>query len=113
MPNDVTRRAEPTSTASQFVRARLILATIKGAVTIPYEATQQSPRGPFVYVIKADSTTELRPVTLGQRQGDRVVVEKGLAAGERIVLKGHQRIMPGAPVREETPKAPGGESAKP
>jgi multidrug efflux system membrane fusion protein len=97
----------------QFVRARLILATIKGAVLIPYEATQQSPRGPFVYVIKADSTTELRPVTLGQRQGDRIVVEKGLAAGEKIVLKGHQRIQPGAPVREETPRPQGGESAKP
>jgi len=97
----------------QFVRARLILTTVKGAVTIPFEATQQSPRGPFVYVIKSDSNAELRPVTLGQRQGDRVVVEKGLAAGERIVLKGHQRIMPGAPVQEEAPRTQGGESAKP
>jgi multidrug efflux system membrane fusion protein len=96
----------------QFVRARLILATIKGAVMIPFEATQQSPRGPFVYVIKEDSSAELRPVTLGQRQGDQVVVEKGLASGEKIVLKGHQRIMPGAKVREEAPKTAAVEEAK-
>jgi multidrug efflux system membrane fusion protein len=97
----------------QFVRARLVLATIKNAVVIPAEATQQSPRGPFVYVIKEDMSAELRPVTLGQRQGDRVVVEKGLAAGERIVIRGQMGIMPGAKVREESAKPPGGESAKP
>ena len=50
---------------------------------IPDEATQISQRGPFVYVVKPDQTAELRPVTLGQRQGDSVVVTKGLAAGEQ------------------------------
>ena len=97
----------------QFVRSRLILATIKKAVLIPAEATQLSPTGPFVYVIKSDSTAELRPVTLGQRQGDRVVVVKGLAAGEQIVTKGHLGIMPGGKVRIEEPKAAAAEAAKP
>lgn len=97
----------------QFIRARLILAMLKGSVLIPGEATQLSPTGPFVYVIKPDSTAELRPVTLGQKQGTRVVVEKGLAAGERIVLQGHLGVMPGAKVQPEEPKAPGAEHAKP
>jgi multidrug efflux system membrane fusion protein len=97
----------------QFVRVRLILATIKGAVMIPAAATQLSPTGPFVYVIKDDSTAELRPVTLGQHQGARVVVEKGLAAGERIVMQGHMGIRPEAKVQAEDAKPAPGESAKP
>lgn len=97
----------------QFIRARLVLATIKGATLIPAEATQLSPTGPFVYVVKDDSTAELRPVTLGQRQGEQVVVTKSLAAGERVVTKGQQGIMPGAKVQVEAPAAPAGESAKP
>lgn len=97
----------------QFIRARLILAVLKGSVLIPAEATQLSPAGPFVYVIKEDLTAELRPVTLGQRQGSRIVVDKGLAAGERIVVQGHLGVMPGGKVDPDAPKAPVAEHAKP
>jgi multidrug efflux pump subunit AcrA (membrane-fusion protein) len=38
-----------------------------------------SAQGSFVYVIKQDSTAEQRQVSLGQRQGDLIVVEKGVA----------------------------------
>ncbi len=97
----------------QFIRARLLLASLKGAVLIPTEATQMAPTGPFVYVVKGTEPPELRPVTLGQRQGERVVVLKGLAAGERIVTKGHLGIMPGRKVQEETPVQPVAGPAKP
>lgn len=97
----------------QFIRARLVLSTIRGAVLIPMDATQLSPTGPFVYVIKDDSSAELRPVKLGQRQGTRVIVESGLAAGERIVLQGHMGVMPGAKVQAEDEKPANGSSAKP
>ena len=97
----------------QFIRARLVLASLKAAVLIPAEATQMSPTGPFVYVVKGTEPPELRPVTLGQRQGERVVVVKGLAAGDRIVTKGHLGIMPGRKVEEEAPAPHVAESAKP
>jgi len=97
----------------QFIRARLVLTTLKGAVLVPAEATQLSPQGPFVYVIKADSTAELRPVTLGQTQGARVVVTKGLEPGDRIIVRGHLGVMPGGKVQAEEAKAAAGESAKP
>src|SRR6185295_5499775 len=58
----------------QFIRTRLVLASLKAAVLIPAEATQMSPTGPFVYVVKGGEPPELRPVTLGQRHGERVVV---------------------------------------
>ena len=83
----------------QFVNVRLVLATEKGAVLIPNEATQISQKGPFVYVIKPDQTAELRLVTLGQRQGGNVVVTNGLAAGENVVLTGHLTVVPGLKVK--------------
>src|ERR1700741_1045607 len=80
----------------QFVNVKLVLATQKRAVLIPSQATQMSQQGPFVFVIKADDMAELRPVTLGQRQGSDVVVTSGLAAGERVVLAGHLLVRPGS-----------------
>jgi multidrug efflux system membrane fusion protein len=83
----------------QFVDVKLVLSTEKGAVLIPSQATQISQQGPFVYVVKPDDTAELRPVKLGQRQGDDVVVTEGVAANERIVLAGQMLVRPGGKVR--------------
>jgi multidrug efflux system membrane fusion protein len=83
----------------QFVDVKLVLATNKAAVLIPNQAAQISQRGPFVYVVKPDSTAELRPVKLGQRQGDQVVVTHGVAANEQVVLTGQLLVRPGSKVR--------------
>jgi membrane fusion protein, multidrug efflux system len=90
----------------QFVDVKLVLATEKSAVLIPNEAVQISQKGPFVYVVKTDDTAELRPVKLGQRQGDQVVVMDGVAANERVVLTGQMLIRPGGKVHvASTPAA--------
>jgi multidrug efflux system membrane fusion protein len=96
----------------QFVDVKLVLSTEKGAVLIPNEATQISQQGPFVYVVKADDTAELRPVKLGQRQGSQVVVTEGLAPNERVVLAGQMMVRPGAKVQiaPASPTAPGSNS---
>jgi len=83
----------------QFVDVKLVLATEKGAVLIPNQAAQISQQGPFVYIVKPDDTAELRPVKLGQRQGDNVVVSSGVAADERVVLAGQMLVRPGGEVR--------------
>jgi multidrug efflux system membrane fusion protein len=83
----------------QFVNVKLVLATEKKAVLIPNQATQISQQGSFVYVVKPDNTAELRPVKLGQRQGQDVVVTEGLAANERVVLAGQLLVRPGGKVR--------------
>jgi multidrug efflux system membrane fusion protein len=57
-----------------------------------------SANGSFVYVVKQDSTAEQRPVTLGQRQGDLVVVESGVSAGERVVTVGQLGVTPNGKV---------------
>jgi len=91
----------------QFVDVRLVLATQKNAVLVPNEATQISQKGPFVYVVKPDGTADLRLVTLGQRQGENVVVTQGVAAGENVIVTGQLTVAPGGKVRVATGAAPG------
>jgi len=89
----------------QFVDVKLVLNTQKSAVLIPNQAAQISQQGPFVYVLKSDDTAELRPVKLGQRQGDDVVVTEGVAANERVVLAGQMLVRPGGKVRVDSSAA--------
>jgi membrane fusion protein, multidrug efflux system len=91
----------------RFVNIRLVLNTIHGAVLVPAVAPQMSAAGSFVYVVKQDSTAEQRAVTLGQRQGDLIVVEKGVAPGERVVINGQLGVTPGGKVRIEQQPAAG------
>jgi membrane fusion protein, multidrug efflux system len=91
----------------QFVDVKLILSVEKQAVLIPNEAAQISQKGPFVYVVRSDGTAELRPVKLGQRQGDQVVVTDGVAPNELVVLAGQMLVRPGGKVRvQDSPAAP-------
>jgi multidrug efflux system membrane fusion protein len=91
----------------RFVNIRLVLSTIRGAVLVPAISPQMSAKGSFVYVVKPDSTAEQRPITLGQRQGDLVVVNSGVTAGERVVTVGQVGVTPGGKVRVEQPDQPG------
>jgi multidrug efflux system membrane fusion protein len=94
----------------RFVNIRLVLSTIHGAVLVPASAPQMSAKGSFVYVVKQDSTAEQRPVSLGQRQGDLIVVEKGVEPGERIVTNGQLGVTPGGKVSIEQPSGAGSPS---
>jgi len=89
----------------QFARIRLILSVRQGAVLIPEAALQTSAKGSFVYVIQQDGTATLRPVTLGQRQEDLVVIDQGLTSGEQVVVTGQLGVTPGGKVRIEQPNA--------
>lgn len=83
----------------QFVNCRLILTVKKQAVLIPLQAQQIGQQGPFVYVVGADGKADLRPIQPGQRQGDQLVVESGVSAGEKVIVTGQMMVMPGAPVQ--------------
>lgn len=87
----------------RFVNIRLILSTIHQAVLVPAIAPQNSAKGTFVYVVKEDLTAEQRPVTLGQRQGDLIVIEQGVQTGERVVTNGQLGVTPGGKVLIEAP----------
>lgn len=88
----------------RFVKVRLVLSTLEGAVLVPAAASMMSAKGSFVYILKDDSTAELRPVQLGQRQEDMVVVAQGVKGGERVIVKGQIGVTPGGMVRVEDPR---------
>lgn len=85
----------------RFVKVRLVLDTLERAVLVPAAAPQTSSAGPFVYVVKGDSTAEQRKVTPGQRQEDLVVISQGLQPGERVIVNGQLGVTPGGKVRIE------------
>jgi multidrug efflux system membrane fusion protein len=88
----------------RFVNIRLVLNTIQNAVLVPASAPQMSANGSFVYVVKSDATAEQRPVSLGQRQGDLIVIDKGVSAGEQVVTNGQLGVTPGGKVAIEQPR---------
>jgi multidrug efflux system membrane fusion protein len=91
----------------RFVNVRLVLSTVQSAVLVPVSAPQMSANGSYVYVVKPDSTAEQRPVSLGQRQGDLIVIEKGVQAGERVVTNGQLGVTPNGKVVVEQPREAG------
>jgi membrane fusion protein, multidrug efflux system len=95
----------------RFVNIRLVLSTIHGAVLVPASAPQMSANGSFIYVVKQDSTAEQRAVSLGQRQGDLIVVETGVEPGERVVINGQLGVTPGGKVLIEQPREAGSPAA--
>jgi len=82
-----------------FVDARVLLQTRQHALTIPSSALQRGPDGVFAYVVKADSTIEMRPLTLGEEAGAVSIVEKGLQEGERVTTSNQYRLQPNAHVQ--------------
>jgi len=97
----------------RFVNVRLVLSTLPNAVLVPAVAPQMSAKGSFVYVVKADSTAELRPVVTGQRQGDLVVISQGVKPGEKVVVSGQLGVTPGGKVRELAQPAANPEAPRP
>ncbi len=99
----------------QFVNVSLTLTTQRGAVVVPAEAIQNSQNGQLVYVVKPDLTVEARPVVPGRRVGDKIVIEKGLQAQERVVTDGQLRLAPGMKVQviEDKPGADAAQAAAP
>lgn len=86
-------------TPGQFAEVTLPTTRLTDAVSIPVIALQSSSAGTFVFVVKADKTVEQRPITTGATAADRVVVDKGLKAGERVVTEGQLLLVDGARVR--------------
>jgi multidrug efflux system membrane fusion protein len=82
----------------QFVNVRVILTNKPGAVLVPAAAIQIGQQGQFLYVVKGDSTAEIRPVVPGQRQGDLIVIEQGVNPGEQVIVTGQMMVAPGAKV---------------
>lgn len=94
----VTPNADRALWPQQFVHVRLILEQLKNALLVPNGAVQTGQRGPYLFVVKTDSTLDLRQVVPGQRHGELTVIKKGVKAGERVVTRGQLQLAPGTRV---------------
>jgi multidrug efflux system membrane fusion protein len=87
----------------QFVNVTLTLGNQENAIAVPSVAIQIGPNGPYVFVIRPDSTVELRLVKPDRMVGDKTVVAQGIAAGERVVVDGQLRLGNGTRVAVQAP----------
>ncbi|MCK9418002.1 MAG: efflux RND transporter periplasmic adaptor subunit [Nitrospirae bacterium] len=88
----------------QFVDVILTLTTEPNRVVVPSSAVQTGQQGQYVYVIKDDMTADLRIVTPGRSYGEGTIIEKGVAVGEKVVIDGQLRLVPGAKVEIKNEK---------
>ncbi len=74
---------------------RLLVDTRHDGLTVPASVVQQGPQGPYVYVVKPDSTVELRPIKVAQISDGQALIDSGLKANEQVVVDGQYKLQPG------------------
>lgn len=90
----------------QFTKVRLLLDVREDAMVIPTKSVVIEKGGAYIFVVRPDSVAERRMVELGPELGNRVIVERGVVPGEKIVTEGFHKLTHGdkvepvAPVRE-------------
>jgi multidrug efflux system membrane fusion protein len=96
----------------QFVNVRLLVDTLKDVVVVPTASVQRGPNGPFVYIVRDDSTVTMRPVTVSLQDENLTVLPTGVQAGERIVTTSFNQLTDGRKVNVSTGE-PGAAPAAP
>lgn len=96
----------------QFANLSITLAVLNNAVVVPSQAVQTGQKGQFVFVVTKDGTAEIRPVSTGPVSQGVTVVEKGLQAGEQVVIDGQMRVVPGGKVEIKDQGQGGGDKGK-
>jgi multidrug efflux system membrane fusion protein len=91
----------------QFVQTTLTLNNLARATVVPSQAVQTSQNGEFVFVVKPDSTVEMRPVETSITRDGITIIGSGLKLGETVVTDGQLRLVPGATVSIKAPQVSG------
>jgi membrane fusion protein, multidrug efflux system len=96
----------------QFVNVVLTLGMQNSAVVVPSQAVQIGQDKSFVYVVKFDSTVEMRVVKPGAAADTMTVIDDGLKPGEQVVTDGQLRLVPGAKVQPKGQGNRGGQQGQ-
>ena len=81
-----------------FVKARMNLTTMKGALTVPAAVVQRGPNGTFAYVAAANNTVSPKPIEVGSIEGEQAIITKGLNEGDIVVTDGQNQLKPGSKI---------------
>lgn len=100
-------------TPGQFLNVSMTLDKLNEAVLVPNEAVQQGAEGNFLYVVKPDSTVEVRKIEVLSTYQGASAIGKGLSAGETVVTDGQLRLTPGATVKTKSAKPEEAKAAAP
>jgi multidrug efflux system membrane fusion protein len=87
-----------------FVNLRIRMEVVPNAVVVPLVGVQQGPRGAYAFVVKPDSTVEMRNLTLGAVTQSEAAVREGLQVGEQVVTSGALRLNQGSRVSQAEPQ---------
>ncbi len=101
---------------NQFVNVHMLVDVKKNLVIVPAAAIQRGPQGTYVYVVSADSTVNIRVVTIAQTTGNNIGTSSGLNAGDVVVIDGQDKLQEGSKVATTTSPtggAGGGASGQP
>jgi multidrug efflux system membrane fusion protein len=82
-----------------FVNVKVVTEVRHNATVVPSQAVQRGPNGFYVYVVKPDMKVDMRAIVTGGTEAGVMLVEKGLAPGERIVVDGQYKLQPGVKVQ--------------
>jgi multidrug efflux system membrane fusion protein len=89
-----------------FVNVRVVTQVQDNGLTVPLDAIQQGPQGQFVFVVGADHKVAMQPVSVRETLNGEALIDKGLSAGETVVVRGQYRLMPGTDVSLANPNDP-------
>ena len=90
----------------QFTKVKLLLDIREDAVVVPSKAVIIEKGGANVFVMRKDSTVERRFIELGPEFGNNMVVERGLATNEDVIVEGYHKLTPGMKVKVQSQSAP-------
>lgn len=82
----------------QYARVRIVIETRKGALLVPQRAVQELQGQQMASIVSLDGTVDTRTLQMGPRIGGMWLVEKGLSAGDKVILEGAQKVKPGEKV---------------
>ncbi len=83
----------------ELINARLLVDTRHDGLTVAASVVQQGPQGAYSYVINADGSVALRPITVAQISEGQALIDSGLQAHEDVVVDGQYKLQPGAHVK--------------
>ena len=82
----------------QFVNIRLVIDQLPNATVMPAAALQHGPDGDFVFTVQPDNTAKMQPVHVALTEGSMLVVDKGVAPGDKVVIDGAEKLRSGSKV---------------
>jgi multidrug efflux system membrane fusion protein len=86
----------------QYVKVKLLLKEQPDTIVVPSKAVGDQQGDLYVFVVGNDNKVEFKNVTAGTSYKNMRIIEKGLSAGEKVVVNGLQKLKPGMTVKTET-----------